>query len=137
MPAHLGVIVVDHGSKREAANRMLDAVCELYARTTGAAIVEPAHMELAKPTIDDAFARCVARGARDIVIMPYFLSPGRHSMRDIPEMAAAAAAHYPGVPFRVAEPLGIDHRMAHVMHRRICEACQDTDTNKMHAAEEA
>lgn len=122
IPPHLGVVVVDHGSRREEANHMLNGVCALYARITGAAIVEPAHMELAEPTIAQAFARCVDRGAREVVVMPYFLSPGRHSRRDIPELAAEAAAAYPHVPCWIAQPLGIDHRMAQIMHRRICEA---------------
>jgi sirohydrochlorin ferrochelatase len=101
---------------------MLDEVCALFARVTNTAIVEPAHMELAEPTMAQAFDRCVARGAREVVVMPYFLSPGRHSTKDIPNLTVEAAQAHPDVPFRVAEPLGIDYRMAHVMQRRICEA---------------
>ena len=36
-------------------------------------IVEPAHMELAEPSIATAFARCVERGATTVVVFPYFL----------------------------------------------------------------
>ncbi len=67
---HTGVLVVDHGSKRPAANAMLVEMCRIYAEATGAAIVEPAHMELAEPTIAQAFERCVARGARAVVVLP-------------------------------------------------------------------
>ena len=34
--------------------------------------------EISEPSIATAFARCVDRGARTIIISPYFLSPGRH-----------------------------------------------------------
>jgi sirohydrochlorin ferrochelatase len=122
LPKNVGVILVDHGSKLEAANLLLHDVVDLYARATGVTVAEPAHMELAEPTIAQAFARCVERGATEIVIQPYFLSPGRHSTRDIPRMAAAAAEPYPGVRYRVAEPLGLDERMAEIIQRRVLEA---------------
>lgn len=101
---------------------MLDKVACLYQSATGVAIVEPAHMELSEPSIAQAFARCVARGARKIVVHPYFLSPGRHSTSDIPTLAAEAAVAHPGVSYVVSEPLGLDPRMAEIMHRRILEA---------------
>jgi sirohydrochlorin ferrochelatase len=119
---HTAVIVVDHGSRRREANDMLDKVACLYQHTTGVAIVEPAHMELAEPTIAQAFARCVARGARRVIVHPYFLSPGRHSTSDIPTLAAEAAAAHPGVDYLVTDALGLDPRMAEVMHRRVTEA---------------
>lgn len=122
VPDGVGIVVVDHGSRRREANEMLVAVCALYGEVTGAPLVEPAHMELAEPDIAQAFARCVERGAREVVVLPYFLSPGRHSMRDIPQLVREAAAAHPGVPYRIAEPLGLDSRMAEIMHRRVLEA---------------
>ena len=53
-------------------------------------IVEPAHMELAEPSLETAFDACVAAGATTVVIAPYFLGPGQHWDRDIPALAAAA-----------------------------------------------
>jgi len=117
-----GILIVDHGSKRAAANDMLLEVASLFQAETGASIVEAAHMELAEPSIAQAFARCVERGATRVVVHPYFLSPGRHSTTDIPELCAEAAAAYPHIPYVVTEPLGLDPRMAAVMHRRISEA---------------
>lgn len=122
IPGHIGVVLVDHGSKLEAANAMLREVAELYRRATGTAVVEPAHMELAEPSIAQAFRRCVEQGATEVVIQPYFLSPGRHSTHDIPRLAAEAAREFPGVGYRVAEPLGVDERMAEIVHRRVLES---------------
>ena len=124
---HIGVIIVDHGSKRDAANSMLECVAGAYKHVTGAPIVEYAHMELAAPGIPDAFARCVAQGARHVVVALFFLSPGRHSMRDIPAMAAEAAAAHPGVTFSVTAPMGADLRLAEIMHDRVSEALRDAN----------
>jgi sirohydrochlorin ferrochelatase len=121
-PSDLAVVLVDHGSTRDEANAQLDDVAQLFRGTTGARIVEVAHMELAEPTIAQAFARCVAQGARRVVIHPYFLAPGRHSTTDIPRMAAEAAAAHPGVAYVVTSPLGLDPRMAEIIRDRIAQS---------------
>jgi len=53
-PAAVGVVIVDHGSRAKASNDMLLEFVDLYRATTGQPIVEPAHMELAEPSIADA-----------------------------------------------------------------------------------
>lgn len=58
----LGVVLVDHGSRREESNALLLEVVRDFAASSGYSIVEPAHMELAEPSIATAFARCVERG---------------------------------------------------------------------------
>ena len=75
-----GIILVDHGSRRGESNQLLEEVAAAFARRFAERypIVEPAHMELAEPTIAAAYARCVERGAERIVVVPYFLGPGKH-----------------------------------------------------------
>ncbi|XP_027359112.1 uncharacterized protein LOC113867821 isoform X2 [Abrus precatorius] len=73
-----GVIIVDHGSRRKESNLMLNEFVEMFKNKTGYEIVEPAHMELAEPSIRDAFQSCVQQGANRIIVSPFFLSPGRH-----------------------------------------------------------
>ena len=115
----LGIVLVDHGSQHADANDMLIEVARVLRETLGTAIVEHAHMELAEPTIEQAFAACVARGAEHIVVHPYFLAPGRHSTVDIPRLSADAAARFPGVTHAVTEPLGLEDRMIDVVLHRI------------------
>lgn len=113
------VILVDHGSKRAEANEMLGQIASRFRACGGYAIVEPAHMELAEPSIATTFDRCVAAGATRIVIMPYFLLPGRHWKHDIPELAAAAAAKHTGVEYLVTAPIGLHPFMVQVIGSRI------------------
>jgi sirohydrochlorin ferrochelatase len=136
----LGVILVDHGSRRDESNAMLLEVVRNFAEATGLSIVEPAHMELAEPSIATAFARCVERGARAVVVFPYFLMPGRHWHDDIPRLAAASARQHPGVRYLVTAPFGLHPLMSEVIRQRIehclahtqgqadaCELCAGTD----------
>jgi sirohydrochlorin ferrochelatase len=118
-PSAVGIVVVDHGSRRSASNALLDEVVAMFQQGAGVPIVEAAHMELAEPSIATAFARCVERGARLVVVFPYFLSPGRHWSQDIPALAAQAAAEHPGVRYQVTSPLGLHELLGRVMEERI------------------
>ena len=117
--AELGVIVVDHGSRREESNRALLQVVDLFQDATPFRLVEPAHMELAEPSLQTAFDRLVAKGAKFVVVHPYFLLPGRHWAEDIPALAAQAAAKHDHVRFLVTAPLGIHPAMSQIMQQRI------------------
>ena len=104
--ATVGLIIVDHGSKREAANNKLLELASAVKSRTGRAIVEAAHMELASPTVAEAYAACVAQGATKVVCHPYFLSPRRHVTEDIPGILEEAAKAHPDVPYTLTAPLG-------------------------------
>jgi sirohydrochlorin ferrochelatase len=115
----IGVVIVDHGSRRAESNAMLLDVVELFRRQSEFSIVEPAHMEQAEPSLGAAFDRCVERGAELVVVHPYFLLPGKHWKHDIPALAAQAAERRPGVRYVVTEPLGLHPLMAEIMNQRI------------------
>jgi len=118
----VGVILVDHGSRREESNALLVDVVADFAANSEYEIVEPAHMELAEPSIATAFRRCVERGATTVIVFPYFLLPGRHWDQDIPRLAAAAAGNHPGVRYLVTAPFGLHPLMSQVIQQRI-EQC--------------
>ncbi len=101
------VLLVDHGSRRYQANALIDEVAGLVKHRLGAgSIVEPAHMEIAEPTIAQGFARCVEQGATMVVVHPFMLTPGRHVVEDLPRLIAQAAEAHDGVAFTMAAPLG-------------------------------
>jgi sirohydrochlorin ferrochelatase len=115
-----GVIICDHGSRRAQSNESLEEVARLFADrfTDDCEIVEPAHMELAMPDIAAAYAKCVERGARHIVVLPFFLARGKHFMRDIPSLTSQAATDFPGTTYQIAEPLGIDDLILDLLKKR-------------------
>ena len=115
----LAAIVVDHGSRRAESNQALLDVVAKFRESSPIRIVEPAHMELAEPSINTAFGRCVEQGATLIVVHPFFLLPGRHWRHDIPRLAAEAAAKRPGAKFLVTAPLGLHAGMGQIMQEQI------------------
>lgn len=86
---------------------MLEALADLVRRETPGEVVHVAHLELAAPGIAEGVDACAADGVDDLVVHPYFLGPGRHTTRDIPEQVAAACARHPGLRYRISEPLGL------------------------------
>ena len=115
------LILIDHGSKVEEANRLLKNIADRLKKHPDCQfdIVDYCHMELASPTIDEAFARCIELGANEIIVHPYFLVPGRHSKTDIPQMASEAASNYPNIKYKVSEPLGIHNKILDVILERV------------------
>eukprot|EP00741_Cyanophora_paradoxa_P017385 tig00020964_g16794.t1 len=132
--ATTGVLIVDHGSRRQESNEALSDFARLFRRAAGPAYraVAIAHMEIAPPTIADGFEELAAAGCRTVVVAPYFLSAGRHWREDIPRLAAEAAAKHAGLSYIVAAPLGVDELLVQLMQRRIdacaagegCAACE-------------
>jgi sirohydrochlorin ferrochelatase len=129
-----GIVIVDHGSRRSQSNEMLERIAQLFGERFSEKynIVEPAHMEIAEPSIATAYARCVERGAERIVVAPFFLGPGKHWTQDIPSLAAAAAEPFPQTRYHVTQTLGIDDLILDLLEKRVrwcvdqnyvCEAC--------------
>ena len=127
--ANTAIIIVDHGSRRDVSNRMLEHFVEQFADGKDCAIVEPAHMELAEPSIATAFDRCVKRGAKRIVICPYFLLPGKHWREDIPRITKEAAVKHPGVEYLITAPIGLHPMMHDVIRSRIDHCLSHTQGN--------
>ncbi len=112
------ILIVDHGSRRQEANDMLEGVGEIVKKQRPDLIVNIAHMELAEPSIAQGVQKCIDDGATEIVVHPYMLSPGRHATSDIPDLAAEAASNAPNVTVRVTGPLGLHDKLGEVILER-------------------
>lgn len=122
----IALVVVDHGSRNAASNASLDLVAREIAALAGDRYVAvlPAHMELADPSIADAFDTAVAAGATFVVVAQYFLAPGRHSAVDVPRLSAEAAARHPGLRYAVAASLGPHAALCGLVLDRAAEALE-------------
>jgi len=109
------LLIVDHGSRRTKANHMLEEVANLVRKKRPELIVHIAHMELAEPSIAQGIAACVQDGATEVVVHPYMLSPGRHAMQDIPNLANEAAHTLANVRITITDPLGLHDKLADVV----------------------
>ena len=79
------LVVFAHGSKLDAANQAIRDVAARVQSRSGY-VTEAAFLEIAEPDLPRAVERLVERGAFRIVVLPYFLAPGRHAERDLPRI---------------------------------------------------
>lgn len=111
------LLIVAHGSRREASNEEVRRLGELIAQRAGSryALVKSAFLELAQPSIPEGIQQCIDAGADEVVVMPYFLSAGRHVTTDIPQEVAVKQRQHPAIRIRIAPYLGAAEGIADLM----------------------
>ncbi|MEW2292660.1 sirohydrochlorin chelatase [Streptomyces sp. NPDC006743] len=108
------LVLVAHGSRDPRAVSTVRALMERVRALRPSLAVRLGHIELDEPPLPDTLARL---GRSEAVLVPLLFGRGHHVKRDIPEMAAAAAART-----RVAAPLGPHPLLAQALHARLTEA---------------
>ena len=85
-----GLVLVAHGSRRESSNEEVWGIAAQLAGRAGERyqMVHAAFLELAEPLIPDGIQQCLDAGMEEVVVLPYFLSAGRHVVEDIPAEVA-------------------------------------------------
>lgn len=111
------LLVVAHGSRRQASNEEVRALARRVAEMAQGRfpLVEAAFLELADPSIPEGIHRCIAQGAEEVVVVPYFLSAGRHVSEDIPGEVEKARRAHPGKRLVIAPYLGAAPEVAELM----------------------
>jgi sirohydrochlorin ferrochelatase len=110
------LLLVAHGSRRDASNdEVRDLTRQLRKADGRFQHVACAFLELAEPSIPDGLRAAIAAGAGEVVVLPYFLSAGRHVVTDIPAEVAVVQAEHPEVPIRVAPYLGAAEGLAQIL----------------------
>jgi sirohydrochlorin ferrochelatase len=120
-----GIVVFAHGSKVESANEAVRAVAAELARLGGYELVEAAFLELAGPDLKGAIGRLVMLGAERVVVIPYFLTLGRHAAEDLPALVAEVEAVHPGLSVVVTAPLDGHTAMPGILLDRVREGLQN------------
>lgn len=116
------LLLIAHGSRRPEANADLEFVAAALRERGRYPVVRVSYLELAEPTIEAGGAQCAEAGATEVILLPYFLSPGVHVVEDLTAARAALAARFPHVRFVLAEPLGRHPLLVDVVEQRADEA---------------
>ncbi|MBI2861002.1 MAG: precorrin-8X methylmutase [Chloroflexi bacterium] len=109
--ADTGVIILAHGTRGERGSaemtsvlgRVTDGVKVLLSPR---AVVSWASLQFNHPSLEEAAATMARAGVSRIIIVPYFLFPGRHITEHVPEEIAQLERAYPACRFVLAGHLG-------------------------------
>jgi sirohydrochlorin ferrochelatase len=118
------LVLIAHGSRRDASNQEVISLVNsiALAMKDDYPIVQAGFLELADPLIPDAIDRCVQRGATSVVVVPYFLSAGRHVHEDIPAEVDKARAMHADVPITILPHVGGSVQMLNLIRQLVWEA---------------
>jgi len=117
------LLIVAHGSRREASNEEIRALALQVADQAGNgyARVSAAFLELAEPSIPDGLQQLIDAGATHITVVPYFLSAGRHVSEDIPAEIEKVTQKNPDVSIRLAPYVGLCSAMPGLLLQQAAE----------------
>jgi len=103
------VLVAAHGSRVAESNSEVARLAARLADTMSRDHpVSHAFLEMADPSIPDAIDDLVRSGATRVVVIPYFLSAGRHVVEDIPALIEEARTRHPGVRVELTRHFGAE-----------------------------
>ena len=98
-----GIVLFAHGSREPEWAQPFERIAQ---QLSGSHVVELAYLERMKPTLDEAVASLVAKGAKRVRVVPLFLGAGGHIKEDLPKLAAAARARHAGVEIVLETTIG-------------------------------
>ena len=113
-----GLIVFAHGSRIPEANAAVERVARTAAEKGGFEAHQHAFLELAEPTLNEAVKTLYERGARRIIVTPYFLVMGIHLQKDLPKLMQEAQTTCPGVELVATPPLDGHPALADILSER-------------------
>lgn len=131
------VVLLGHGSRVPGADQSMERVAEALKATGRYASVTTCNMSRLGPHFEETYERLVAQGARNILVLPYFLNDGVHIKRDIPLMLQEAVGRHPQVRLVLGKNLGFDPLLVQVVGKRIAESAGLPDVRDLSVPEDA
>lgn len=101
-----GIILFGHGARNPEYIEPFRRIRALVAAQQPAVPVEIGFLELTQPPLEASIACLVAQGVNHIKVVPIFFAPGRHVLKDLPQLLGNALDRFPDVEFEVAACVG-------------------------------
>ena len=98
-----GIVLFAHGSREPEWAQPFERIASELRKNFQ---VELAYLERMEPTLDEAVASIVAKGAKRVRIVPVFLGVGGHIKEDLPRLVAAARARHDGLEIVLEQTIG-------------------------------
>lgn len=123
------ILYIAHGTRSkegaQEAKNFLKHVMEKVSKP----IQEYSFLELTEPSIEEGFARCVAKGAKKVIMVPLFLLSAGHVKKDIPTIIRSLKKRYPEINIILKDAFGVHEGIidgiGEMVYEKLGKICKD------------
>lgn len=127
------LIALAHGSRDPRHAKTITALVDEVRRLRPDLRIEPAFLELSRPSFDTAVNKLVRAGFDEIVVVPLLLNDAHHAKVDVPAAIAGATERHPGLKVRATDVLGLEPAFLEVLDVRMREALKKARVRELDA----
>lgn len=120
----IAVLLIAHGSRLRQANEDAIQLAEMLRQEGEFPFATASFLELAEPCIATGAESCVENGATEVLMMPFFLSAGRHVTSDLGRHQSNLQHRFPKVHFHLCAPIGLHPAMLTIVKDRLHDQLQ-------------
>jgi len=102
------LILFGHGARDSRWREPFDRLANLWSEQHAGTPVELAFLEMMQPSLEEAVAALVGKGATQITIVPVFFGQGGHLRNDFPVLLQACQEKFPNVFLSATLAVGED-----------------------------
>lgn len=121
------ILFIGRGCSDDAAIQDFYTISSMLEQELQVLGVEQAFMGVAEPTVAQGIERCLQRGAKEIIMLPYFLFTGI-LMQRMGRMAATFEEENPEVKIKLANYFGYHPKLQNVLLERLQQTLDGTST---------
>jgi sirohydrochlorin ferrochelatase len=127
------LVALAHGSRDPRSAATIKALVDEVRSMRPDLRIEPAFLDLSKPSFPTVVDRLVKAGYDEIVVVPLLLSEAFHAKVDVPEAIAAATARHDNLKIRGTRVLGLESVFLDVLDRRLRAALKEARCRELDA----
>jgi sirohydrochlorin ferrochelatase len=127
------LVALAHGSRDPRSAATIKALVDEVRTLRPDLRIEPAFLDLSKPSFDTVVDRLVKAGYDEIVVVPLLLTEAFHAKVDVPEAIASAMSRHDGLKIRGTSVLGLEPMLLDVLDRRLRAALKDARVRELDA----
>jgi sirohydrochlorin cobaltochelatase len=101
-----GIILFGHGARNVEYVEPFLRIRAAVQAMDPEACVELGFLELTQPSFEQAVAALVAQGVKHVSVVPIFFAPGRHVLKDLPQISADVMDRHPDLEIEITDAVG-------------------------------
>jgi sirohydrochlorin ferrochelatase len=127
------LVALAHGSRDPRSAATIKALVGEVRAMRPDLRIEPAFLDLSKPSFQTTVDKLVRAGYDEIVVVPLLLTEAFHAKVDVPEAIAAATARHENLKIRGTRVLGLEPVFLEVLDRQLRTALKEARVRELDA----